>query len=492
MPNQPTRQELQRLLDDLLRLDRDTEWAAFHAEPDWKALGPTLAALANSAALNEKPCGYLLCGVNAVTRTVDAGVAHFFLAELQTREFETELLQRLTPRLALQAYWLDTEDGSPVLLIEVPAADGVPVRFEDEEWIRVGFRTERLADFPEKERLLWRSFGMESFETEPATAGLTPDEVFDRLSLSSYLRHMVRPRPKTEEALLERMAADRLLIKAEHGLFAVTRPGALAFAHEMSAFPSVARKALRIIRYVGNSRLRAAKEFLWNQGYATDFEGLVRLIQALLPSREVIGEALRREEPVYPEVILRELLMNALIHQDFRLSGCGPVLEIFDDRIEITNPGRPLVDIDRLIDTPPRTRNVELAQLMRRMTLCEGSGIGIDRAAAATEEAKLPALAFDAVGDHFKAVITARKPFRELTLEDRLRICRQHCDLQYAKGEAMTLATLRGRLGVEPSNVGAVRRIVEEALVRQQIKLLNPGAAPRNRSYLPYWAPIGT
>ena len=126
-------------------------------------------------------------------------------------------------------------------------------------------------------------------------------------------------------------------------------------------------------------------------------------------------------------------------------------------------------------------------------TLDDGYDTGlIDTAADAAEEAKLPALAFDAVGDHFKAVITARKPFRELTLEDRLRICRQHCDLQYAKGEAMTLATLRGRLGVEPSNVGAVRRIVEEALVRQQIKLLNPGAAPRNRSYLPYWAPIGT
>lgn len=56
----------------------------------------------------------------------------------------------------------------------------------------------------------------------------------------------------------------------------------------------------------------------------------------------------------------------------------------------------------------------------------------------------------------------------------------------------MTLATLRERLEVEPTNVGAVRRIVEEALVRQQIQLLNPGAAPRNRSYQPYWAPIGT
>lgn len=89
MPNQPTRQELQRLLDDLLRLDRDTEWAAFHAEPDWKALGPMIAGLANAAALNENPCGYLLCGVNAVTRTVDADVVHFFRAEIQTREFET-------------------------------------------------------------------------------------------------------------------------------------------------------------------------------------------------------------------------------------------------------------------------------------------------------------------------------------------------------------------------------------------------------------------
>lgn len=103
------------------------------------------------------------------------------------------------------------------------------------------------------------------------------------------------------------------------------------------------------------------------------------------------------------------------------------------------------------------------------MDLCTGSGAGIDRAADAAEEAKLPAIEFDVVGDQFKAVITARKPFKELTLEDRLRICRQHCDLQYAKGEAMTHATLRERLEVEPSNVGAVRRIVEEALVRRQI-----------------------
>ena len=43
--------------------------------------------------------------------------------------------------------------------------------------------------------------------------------------------------------------------------------------------------------------------------------------------------------------VVRELVANALIHQDFFVTGTGPMVEIFDDRIEITNPGAPLVDM---------------------------------------------------------------------------------------------------------------------------------------------------
>jgi predicted HTH transcriptional regulator len=98
-----------------------------------------------------------------------------------------------------------------------------------------------------------------------------------------------------------------------------------------------------------------------SKGYACGVEGLIGFINAVLPSNEVIGSALRSSVPMFPELAVRELVANALIHQDFFLTGTGPIVEIFEDRIEITNPGMPLVDTDRFVDTPPRSRNETLA-----------------------------------------------------------------------------------------------------------------------------------
>ena len=53
---------------------------------------------------------------------------------------------------------------------------------------------------------------------------------------------------------------------------------------------------------------------------------------------------MRRTVPEFPEPAVRELVANALIHQDFSVTGAGPMIEIFDGRVEITNPGEPLVD----------------------------------------------------------------------------------------------------------------------------------------------------
>ena len=63
----------------------------------------------------------------------------------------------------------------------------------------------------------------------------------------------------------------------------------------------------------------------------------MQLLRASLPENEVIRDALRQEESVYPENALRELIANSLIHQDFTIRGKSPMIEIFDNRIEITN-----------------------------------------------------------------------------------------------------------------------------------------------------------
>ena len=284
------------------------------------------------------------------------------------------------------------------------------------------------------------------------------------------------------------MVGDRLLVKEINGLYSITNLGAICFAHKLSSFPALNRKAFRIVKYVSNNRLQTEKEFLWDQGYAVDFEGLIRLINALLPSREIIGEALRREDCMYPEIIIRELIPNALIHQDFRIPGSGPMLEIFQDRIEIFNPGRPLVDTARFIDSPPRSRNEALAQLMRRIYICEERGSGIDKVVAATEQALLPAPEFEVVSENFKVVLCARKAFKDYSTEEKTQICYQHCVLNYVNHKPMTNATLRQRFGIENKNSAQISRIIKDGLSKQLIKLYDPKAGPRLRLYIPYWA----
>jgi ATP-dependent DNA helicase RecG len=129
-----------------------------------------------------------------------------------------------------------------------------------------------------------------------------------------------------------------------------------------------------------------------------------------LPANEVMEQALRKSVPVFPEVAVRELTANALIHQDFFVTGTGPMVEVFDDRIEITNPGEPLVDTQRFVDTPPKSRNESLASLMRRVRICEERGSGIDKVASQVEVFKLPAPLFERPEGFTRVVLFAHKP----------------------------------------------------------------------------------
>jgi ATP-dependent DNA helicase RecG len=150
-------------------------------------------------------------------------------------------------------------------------------------------------------------------------------------------------------------------------------------------FAQLKRKAMRVIVYKDNSRVETVREQTGTKGYAGGFEGLIGYINNLLPRNEVVGEALRKNVPMYPELAVRELVANALIHQDFFLKGTGPIVEIFSDRMEITNPGIPLVATDRFLDSPPKSRNEAVASFMRRIGVCEERGSGVDKVVFQTE-----------------------------------------------------------------------------------------------------------
>ncbi|OIQ66545.1 hypothetical protein GALL_518830 [mine drainage metagenome] len=215
---------------------------------------------------------------------------------------------------------------------------------------------------------------------------------------------------------------------------------------------------------------------------------MIGFINGLLPVNEVIGQALRKAVPVYPELAIRELIANALIHQDFSISGSGPMVEIFDDRMEITNPGIPLVDPQRLLDSPPRSRNEALASLMRRMGICEERGSGVDKVVSLTEFYQLPAPAFEVVVDSTRSTLFAPRPLTKMEREDRVRAVYLHACLRYVQRESMTNTSLRERFGIETKNSATASRLIREALDAGAIRLHDETVAPKLRRYLPAWA----
>lgn len=74
-----------------------------------------------------------------------------------------------------------------------------------------------------------------------AASKLSAAEVLKLLSAESYVKLMSIDRPKTQEALLDRMVLDKLLVKEINGLYSITNLGAIFFAEKLSNFPSLAR-----------------------------------------------------------------------------------------------------------------------------------------------------------------------------------------------------------------------------------------------------------
>ena len=196
MLNQPTIEELRLLLQALVQMPHETEWVEFKANPDREKLGKYISALSNSAALLEKECGYIVYGVDDKTHEIVGTHVHFSGATHKQQEVESWLQQKLSPKTEFQPYEFSTAEGIPVILIQIPAAANTPVKFDGDEWIRVGSTTKRLQDFPEKERKLWRSFDNKSFESRIAAKSLNGDQVFNLLcdcSPSDLTTNRARP-----------------------------------------------------------------------------------------------------------------------------------------------------------------------------------------------------------------------------------------------------------------------------------------------------------
>lgn len=330
--------------------------------------------------------------------------------------------------------------------------------------------------------------GQPDWLEEPSRSRLSGQDVVELLDTQTYFELRGLAYPTTQAGVLERLEQDRLIELDAASGFTIKRLCALLLAKRLSEFGDVARKAARVVVYSGTSKMNTKLDQPAGRGYAAGFQAMVQFIMTQLPQNEVIEGAIRREQKLVPEIVIRELVANALIHQDFSISGASVMVEVYDDRIEISNPGEPIVPVERFIDGY-QSRNERLADLMRRMGACEEKSSGIDKVVSTVEIYQLPAPDFTTTHNRTVAVVYGPQNFEAMTRVDRVRACYQHAALKHVMRQHMTNKSLRERFGLGDDKSAIVSQVIAAAIDEGLVKPdQTVGDSKRLARYLPFWA----
>lgn len=480
------------MLKDLISYyGRENEWIEFKVNNEKpEMIGEYISALANSAMLQDMNKAYLIFGVDDESLEIVGSKVNLKSQKSGNEELENWLHRLLEPQIDFTFLEIDCE-GMTVSIIEIDCAQRQPVKFKGTEFIRIGSYKKKLHDYSEKERKLWQKFSTYCFEEDIALKNVTYSQIYDFIDYESFFELMNLPYDEkiNDDNYILAKLKEYNIIKENYDFLDITNLGAILFARNISNFPSLSRKPIRMIKYKGTGKMQTEFEKEGQKGYASGFKGLIKYIMDKLPRNEVIKDAIRKDVPLYPEIAIRELIANALIHQDLTISGANPMIEIYDNRIEISNSGKPLIDIKRLIDYQPKSRNEKLSHLMRMMGICEERGSGIDKVIEYIELYQLPAPKFIEESDFFKVVLFAPLEFEDMDKKDRIRAAYQHSCLQYMKQNYMTNSTLRERFGIKDGSHSKVSKIIKETIEKGFIKPADPeNKSTKHSKYVPYYA----
>lgn len=475
-----------QLIESLRAHPSETEWFEFkrgHFDPD--DVGEYISALANSAMLHDQANAFLIYGIEDKTHEVVGTTVHFKDEKVKGEPFESYVSRFLSPKINISFEWCLIDNKHVEILCIEPAYDR-PVRYKNVAYIRINSIKKRLDEFWEKERTLWQLTSRYSFEDGVAATHVSSQEILSEFACSD-LCDLLYGKPLSDQRMIEKFEAENLIRDDKQGAFDITNLFALCAARDLTRFKTVAHKAPRVTVYKGTTKLDGTEDIDGRLGYAVAFKRILTFIMRSSGGHEVLVHGVRKFESFYPEVAVREFLANTLIHQNLMQDGGRPTIEIFSDKIQFTNPGEPLIELNRLIDAPPRSRNEKLAGLMRKARLCEDRGSGVDRALWAIEEAKLAPPRFATVEGSTIVTMYRRTNFAAMSKEDRIRACYQHSCLMHLKGDPMSNSTLRSRLDLHKGQHPQVSNVISDTISAGLIRPLDVDQGNRFAKYVPYW-----
>lgn len=456
-------------------------------ELDWKSgLSSKTDRLAQhlSAFSNHLYGGILVYGVN------DDG-ALFSVSKEQVDEIVRKLgniaYNNLSSHIQIE-HSVQCYNGYNLLFIYIPEETEKPVHLRGKDiyasYYRSGGQTLKMSS-KQVQALIAKSRGV-SFEEGAALEHLTQEQVLDLLDYQTLYNLLDKNIPKATDTIISRLK-EMGYCTEQNDKWTITNLGAILFARSLEMFPSLTGRGVVVRKYEGTNNRQLQLERRENIGYAVGFMNLIDFIMRNT-SKEIIAVT-RGIEPIYPNIAIREFVANALIHQDFAIDGSPITIEIFSNRLVITNPGAPLNNIARLIDLPPRSRNEKLAQSMLLLGLCERRGSGVDRAIEAVEKMFLPPVKFQSLEDYTRVSLFPQKPLAEMTKKEKIMACYQHACLMFEDNIAINNQSVRERFGLNKNQSSAASRILADTIEEKLIKPSDEESVSKKFStYVPFYA----
>ena len=261
-------------------------------------------------------------------------------------------------------------EADELLVIEVESSDVVHANHRDEVFLRVGDEVRRLTF--EQRRELEFDKGQSNYETHvlrDATLAMVDDVVAEEYA------------EKAGATSVPRLLAARGM--ARDG--SLTVAGALLFAEDPQQF--LPEAYVRVLRYQGKERGSGARQRLVSD---TRCDGpipvQIRHAQDVVASVQPVRRALGRrgtfeDVPLVPEDAWLEALVNAVVHRSYSMSGDHIRIDVFDDRIEVSSPGRfpGVVRLDDPLRAIRYARNPRIARVAADLAFGQELGEGIRR-----------------------------------------------------------------------------------------------------------------
>ena len=326
----------------------------------------------------------------------------------------------------------------------------------------------------------------ESWLEAPAVRDASPEQVANLLDLASFYRMRKERATPIDKALDDLRRAQLVAAAPKRGRYDITRMGVLLLAHSIEeCAPELIRKRIRIAKYRGPGHTGVVIcDEEWDKGWAVGFDEMVRFAFSQMDGQQAIRGMLREHDDFAPEVALRELLANAIIHQDFTQTGCVSI-KIFSNRISITNPGVPLLKASEMIHGN-ESRNPGLMQAMRRLRLSEERGTGIDKAIIAINAAGTAPIEYVVGGGCTEAIMWPLLPYENLSDWHKELACFQHCEICFINNDYMSNESLRHRFNLDDSNRKEITRLINKMIAKGIIKQIDGNSiAKKHARYVP-------